>query len=45
MWPFIDEYVKKLIKQSIEPNITSSLPDCLKSFRFEKVNLGTVVRN
>jgi Ca2+-dependent lipid-binding protein len=45
MWPFIDEYVKVLIKQSIEPNITSSLPDYLKSFRFEKVNLGTVVRN
>ncbi|XP_054162400.1 extended synaptotagmin-2-like [Oppia nitens] len=42
MWPFIDEYVKTLIKSSIEPNIKSALPDFLKSFRFERVDLGSI---
>ncbi|CAG2163939.1 unnamed protein product [Oppiella nova] len=40
MWPFIHEYMKTVIKQSIEPNITSALPDYLKSFKFEKLDLG-----
>lgn len=44
MWPFIDQYVKGVIKQSVEPSIAASLPDYLKSFRFEKVDLGTMVR-
>lgn len=43
LWPFLDEYVKTLVKDSIEPSITSCLPDYLKSFRFEKVNLGSIV--
>ncbi|CAG2175913.1 unnamed protein product, partial [Oppiella nova] len=41
MWPFIHEYMKTVIKQSIEPNITSALPDYLKSFKFERLDLGS----
>lgn len=41
MWPFIGEYAKRLIKESIEPSISSCLPDYLKSFHFEKIDLGT----
>ncbi|RWS22901.1 hypothetical protein B4U80_09644, partial [Leptotrombidium deliense] len=42
LWPFIDEFVRNLMKETIEPSVVSSLPDYLKSFRFEKVDLGTI---
>ncbi|RWS11102.1 extended synaptotagmin-1-like protein [Dinothrombium tinctorium] len=42
LWPYIDEYAKKLMKTTIEPSVAASLPDYLKSFRFEKVDLGTI---
>lgn len=43
LWPFINEYAKVVFKNNIESNIISSLPEYLKSFRFEKVDLGNVV--
>lgn len=43
LWPFVNEYAKIVFKNNIESNIISSLPEYLKSFRFEKVDLGNVV--
>ncbi|CAD5122689.1 DgyrCDS11099 [Dimorphilus gyrociliatus] len=40
MWPFIGEYVQDLIKNTIEPSISNSLPKSLKPFRFERVDVG-----
>lgn len=39
-WPFVGDYVKDLITESIEPSIRSSLPAYLQSFKFERIDLG-----
>lgn len=41
-WPFVGDYVKDLILESIEPSVRSSLPAYLHSFKFEKIDLGDV---
>ncbi|EEC12286.1 extended synaptotagmin-2, putative, partial [Ixodes scapularis] len=41
-WPFVGNYVKDLILESIEPSVRSSLPAYLHSFKFEKIDLGDV---
>lgn len=43
MWPYIGEFVKNLLKTSVESVINTNLPDKLKPFRFEKIDLGNVV--
>ncbi|XP_041372347.1 extended synaptotagmin-2-like [Gigantopelta aegis] len=42
LWPYIGDYVKKLLIESIEPQIRASLPDSLKSFKFSKIDLGDI---
>lgn len=42
MWPFIGEFVKNLLKNKIETNI-EQMSDYCKGFRFEKIDLGSVV--
>lgn len=42
-WPFVGDYVKDLILESIEPSVRSSLPAYLHSFKFERIDLGDVV--
>ncbi|XP_064472124.1 extended synaptotagmin-2-like [Ornithodoros turicata] len=39
-WPYVGDYVKDLITESIEPSIRSSLPAYLQSFKFERIDLG-----
>ncbi|KAG0421697.1 hypothetical protein HPB47_002427 [Ixodes persulcatus] len=41
-WPFVGDYVKDLILESIEPSVRSSLPAYLHSFKFERIDLGDV---
>ncbi|XP_077483451.1 extended synaptotagmin-like protein 2 isoform X2 [Amblyomma americanum] len=41
-WPFVGDYVKDLILETIEPSVRSSLPAYLSSFKFEKIDLGDV---
>ena len=43
MWPFIDLYVQKMLRESVLPTIVSYLPGYMKGLRFEKIDLGTVV--
>lgn len=42
MWPFIGEFVKNLLKNKIEANV-EQMSDYCKGFRFEKIDLGSVV--
>lgn len=39
-WPFVGDYVKDLILETIEPSVRSSLPAYLSSFKFEQIDLG-----
>uniref|UniRef100_A0A1E1XM43 Putative ca2+-dependent phospholipid-binding protein synaptotagmin n=1 Tax=Amblyomma sculptum TaxID=1581419 RepID=A0A1E1XM43_AMBSC len=41
-WPFVGDYVKDLILETIEPSVRSSLPAYLSSFKFERIDLGDV---
>ena len=43
LWPFIGEYMKNMLKTQVEKNIDDIMPDYCKGFRFEKIDLGTVV--
>lgn len=40
MWPYVGEYVRKLLQESIEPKIRASLPPTLGSFKFSKIDIG-----
>ncbi|XP_033105787.1 extended synaptotagmin-2-A-like [Anneissia japonica] len=40
LWPFIEGYVKDMMKETVEPSVQEALPSYLKSFRFEKIRLG-----
>ncbi len=44
MWPYIGEYAKDLLKNSVEPAVQNSLPNSLKPFKFERIDLGDIVR-
>ena len=43
MWPYIGEYVKDLLITRVEPSVQQSLPNSLKPFKFEKIDLGDLV--
>lgn len=43
MWPYIGDFVKNLLKTSVESTINTNLPEKLKPFRFEKIDLGNIV--
>lgn len=43
MWPYIGEYVKEVLKVSVEPSIQNNLPSNLKSFKFESIDMGDIV--
>ena len=43
MWPYIGEYVRKLLQETIEPQIRASLPPSMGSFKFSKIELGDIV--
>ena len=45
MWPYIGEYAKDVLKRSVEPAIQNSLPNSLKPFKFERIDLGDIVSN
>ncbi|KAK7485817.1 hypothetical protein BaRGS_00022917, partial [Batillaria attramentaria] len=40
LWPYIGEYVRKLLQESIEPKIRHGLPPTLGSFKFSKIDIG-----
>ena len=43
MWPYIGQYAKDLLKNSVEPAVQNSLPNTLKPFKFERIDLGDIV--
>lgn len=42
MWPYIGEYIMKMLRESIEPKVRTSLPATLSSFRFTTIDLGDI---
>lgn len=40
MWPYIERMARKIIKESVEPELQKSLPSSLKSLYFETIDLG-----
>lgn len=42
MWPYIGDFVKNLLTTSVESTINTKLPEKLKPFRFEKIDLGDI---
>lgn len=40
MWPYVEDMVQAIIKQSVEPAIQQSLPGPLQCLRFDKISLG-----
>lgn len=40
MWPYVEDMVQTIIKQSVEPAIQQSLPGPLQCLRFDKISLG-----
>jgi len=44
MWPDITSYVTTFIKDGLEPKVKAALPARLKSFCFQTIDLGDLVR-
>ncbi|XP_012938317.1 extended synaptotagmin-2 [Aplysia californica] len=42
MWPYIGEYVEKILRDSVEGSVRGSLPASLSSFKFSKIDLGDI---
>ncbi|XP_076455494.1 extended synaptotagmin-2-like [Babylonia areolata] len=42
LWPFIGEYVRKLLKETVEPKVKAQLPPGLGSFMFSKIDMGNI---
>ncbi|BFZ06345.1 hypothetical protein BsWGS_09385 [Bradybaena similaris] len=42
MWPYIGEYVEKILRESVEPTVKASLPASLQSFKFTQIDLGDI---
>lgn len=45
LWPFIELYVQKMLRDSLLPTLVSYLPDYMKGLRFETIDLGNIVSN
>lgn len=43
MWPYIGDYANQIMKDIVEPSVRDNLPSSLKSFMFEKCDLGDIV--
>ena len=44
MWPYIGEYVRSLLTTTITDAINQNLPNQLKPFKFEAIDLGDIVQ-
>ncbi|CAH1773795.1 unnamed protein product [Owenia fusiformis] len=42
LWPFIGDYVKKILVETVQPQVKANLPSALKSFAFETIDLGDI---
>ncbi|XP_059178105.1 extended synaptotagmin-2-like isoform X3 [Physella acuta] len=42
MWPYIGEYVEKILRENVEQSIRASLPAAMQSFKFSKIDLGDI---
>ncbi|GFN89713.1 extended synaptotagmin-like protein 2 [Plakobranchus ocellatus] len=42
MWPYIGEFVEKILRESVEPSVRKSLPAALQSFKFSTIDLGDI---
>ncbi|XP_013391900.1 extended synaptotagmin-2-like isoform X2 [Lingula anatina] len=42
IWPFVGKYTDDLLRNTIEPSIINNLPPSLKSFKFEKIDMGDI---
>lgn len=42
MWPYIGEFVEKILRESVEPSVKNSLPASMKSFKFSTIDLGDI---
>lgn len=42
VWPYLGDYVRNLLLQTIEPKIKENLPAALQSFRFTKIDCGDI---
>ena len=42
MWPFLNLYIQKFIKEVLLPDIINYLPDYMKGLKFDTIDLGTV---
>ena len=43
LWPYINDMVVKILKETVEPEIQKNVPSFLKSIHFEEISLGQVV--
>lgn len=42
-WPFVGEYVKTLLTNTVAPQVEKSLPERLRPFKFTEIDLGDLV--
>ena len=40
LWPYINDMVIKILKETVEPEIQKNMPSFLKSIRFDEISLG-----
>ena len=43
LWPYINDMVIKILKETVEPEIQKNVPSFLSSIHFEEISLGEVV--
>lgn len=43
LWPYINDMVIKILKETVEPEIQKNMPSFLSSIHFEEISLGEVV--
>ena len=44
LWPYINDMVIKILKETVEPEIQKHMPSFLKSIRFDEITLGYQVQ-
>ncbi|KAF6776599.1 hypothetical protein AHF37_04047 [Paragonimus kellicotti] len=40
LWPFVSDYARNIILESVEPAVAAQLPSALKPFKFTTIDLG-----
>ena len=43
LWPYINDMVIKILKETVEPEIQKNVPSFLSSIHFREISLGQVV--